>query len=101
MPQHILVRYILFVVRLLVTLETVHSNGLQHAEEVNSVFREFLEIFIDHFQCALKQGLQDGRYVVVHLVLMARGRERDENERGEWERETEQNTMIPTEEIMI
>ena len=51
------------------TREAVGGDCLQHAEKVNSVLRELLEVFVDHGKGALKEGLQDGRDALCRQIL--------------------------------
>lgn len=51
------------------TRETVKVNSTEKGEEFNSVLGKLGEVFVDHFQCALKDILHDSRNLIFHKRL--------------------------------
>ena len=58
----------------------MHRDRLQHAEEVGSVLGKLLKVFVDHFQCALKQSVHDWRNVVCCQCLATEREAENEDE---------------------
>ena len=44
-------------------------DGAEECEEFDSVLRELGEVLVNHFKCALKHILHDGRYLILHQRL--------------------------------
>ena len=45
------------------TWEAVQVNGTQELEEPDTMLRELRKVLVDHVQCRLEDGVQDGRHL--------------------------------------
>jgi hypothetical protein len=49
--------------------EAIQIDGLKQLEELDTMFRVFMEIFVDHLQRAVKDAFHDGWDLVLHEIL--------------------------------
>ena len=49
--------------------ETVQVDGLKQLEKLDTMFRVFMKVFVDHLQCAIKDAFHDGWDLVLHEIL--------------------------------
>jgi len=51
------------------TREAMQVNGTEECEELDTMLREFGEIFVDHFQSAFKHIFHDSWHLILHERL--------------------------------